>query len=127
MIKRDITSRENIHFIITDFYKKLISDKYTYPFFEKFIEQGVLEHHIFSITDFWEDILFNSNKYSNNVLEKHLNTNQQIPFNKKHFDSWLNYFFETIDSNFKGLNAELMKNRAQSIATVMQVKMKIYK
>ena len=125
-MKPNINSRDNIHFIITNFYNKLIKDKETSLFFQDFIEQNNLEQHINIITDFWEDILFNSNKYSNNVLQKHLKINENIQFSKNHFNTWLTYFTETIDHNFTGLNAELMKNRAQSIATVMQVKMKLY-
>ena len=126
-MKQDIISREDIHFIISDFYSKLINDKNTRPFFENFIKENSLEKHINIITDFWEDILFNTIKYSNNVLQKHLDVNTEIKFEKEHFELWLNYFIETISNNFSGLNVELMKNRAKSIATVMQVKMKLYK
>ena len=126
-MKQDIISREDIHFIISDFYSKLINDKSTRPFFESFIKNNTLEKHIDIITDFWEDILFSTIKYSNNVLQKHLDINTEIKFEKEHFELWLNYFIETINNNFSGLNAELMKNRAKSIATVMQVKMKLYK
>ena len=126
-MKSDVTSRESIHFIISDFYSKLINDKSTRPFFENFIKENSLEKHINIITDFWEDILFNTIKYSNNVLQKHLDVNTEIKFEKEHFELWLNYFIETISNNFSGLNVELMKNRAKSIATVMQVKMKLYK
>lgn len=125
-MKPDITSREHIHLIITDFYQKLIKDESTFPFFEDFIKNKTLEKHIDIITDFWEDIIFQTNKYSNNVLQKHLDINNNIKFSKEHFNTWLTYFTDTVDSNFSGLNAELTKNRATSIATVMQVKMNLY-
>ena len=125
-MKPDITSREHIHFIITDFYQKLIKDESTFPFFEDFIKNKTLEKHIDIITDFWEDIIFQTNKYSNNALQKHLDINNNIEFSKEHFNTWLTYFTDTVNSNFSGLNAELTKNRATSIATVMQVKMNLY-
>jgi len=123
-MKSDITSRKDIHRIVFTFYERLIKDKDMYPFFEDFIINKTLEHHINIITSFWEDILFNTQNYTNNVLQKHLTSHQKNTFKKIHFDTWLTYFIETINNHFKGLNAELMKNRAQSIAIVMQIKMK---
>ena len=125
-MKPDITSRENIYLIISNFYQKLIDDEDTFPFFENFILNKTLEKHLYIITDFWEDILFNTTKYQNNVLQKHLNIIKKTAFNTNHFNAWMLYFTETIDHNFAGLNAELMKNRAKSIATVMKIKLDLY-
>ena len=126
-MKRDINSRKDIHYIISKFYEFLIKDEDMLPFFKEFIEQKTLETHIDVISNFWEDILFNTTKYSNNVLQKHLASHHKISFTKTHFETWLNYFISVIDNKFEGSNSNLMKNRAQSIATVMQIKMNIYK
>ena len=122
----DITTRKDIYNIIKLFYDKMIADETMFAFFEEFINNKTLEEHFISITDFWEDILFNTNNYSKNVMQKHLIASQKNRFEKHHFKNWLHYFTITIDENFKGLQAELMKNRAQSIATVMQFKMNVY-
>ena len=122
----DISTRKDIYNIIKLFYDKMIADETMVVFFEEFINNKTLEEHFISITDFWEDILFNTNNYSKNVMQKHLIASQKNKFEKHHFINWLHYLTSTIDGNFKGLQAELMKNRAQSIATVMQVKMNVY-
>lgn len=125
-MQQDISSREDIHFIITEFYKKLISDSEMLPFFEEMVQQNHLEKHIEIITDFWQDILFQTNSYQNNVLQKHLDFNKKVRFKKAHFKKWLFYLQTTIDASFKGQVAQNMKDRANSIAMVMQVKFKLY-
>ena len=84
-MQQDISSREDIHFIITEFYKKLISDPEMFPFFEEIVQKNHLENHLDSITDFWQDILLYTNSYTNNVLQKHLDFNKNILFKKEHF------------------------------------------
>ncbi|TYP97360.1 hemoglobin [Tenacibaculum adriaticum] len=125
-MKSDITSREDILLIITKFYDQLIDDDTMYPFFKEFVQQKTLAHHLDVITDFWQDILFDTTTYKSNVLQKHVDKNVFIAFKKEHFSIWLQYLFSTIDIHFSGLKSELMKNRAQSIATVMQLKMNLY-
>jgi hemoglobin len=125
-VKTDILSRNDIHFIIADFYKKLVKDTTMYPFFKDIVEQDQLESHLEIITDFWEDLLFQTYKYKNNPMEKHLEFHQKMNFTKKHFERWLQYLSSTIDAQFMGFNSENMKTRALSIANVMQVKMNLY-
>ena len=125
-MKKDISSREDIHFIITEFYKKLISDSEMLPFFEDIVKQNHLEKHIEVIADFWQDILFYTNSYENNVLQKHLDFNTKVRFKKEHFKKWLFYLTTTIDAFFEGQVAQNMKDRSTSIAMVMQVKFKLY-
>lgn len=125
-IKSDILSKEDIKLIITKFYGKLLKDDTMYPFFEDIIQQNELEHHIEIITNFWNDILFDTITYKNNVLQKHLDKNRLMAFQKEHFSTWVSYFVDTIDTFFKGENADKIKTRAQSIATVIQLKMNLY-
>lgn len=125
-MKKDITSREEIHFIITEFYKKLISDEEMLPFFKEIVEKNHLKKHIDVIADFWSDILLYTSTYSNNVLQKHLDFDKKVTFKKRHFDKWLLFLKTTINDSFEGQNAQNMKDRASSIAMVMQVKFKLY-
>lgn len=126
-MKPDIASRNNIKYIITKFYDKLILDEKMLPFFDEFLKNNTLESHLEIITDFWNDILFDTIRYSNNVMQKHIDKNVFVSFEKEHFSIWVSYFFETVDCYFQGENAEKMKSRAASIATVMQLKMNIFK
>lgn len=125
-MKPDISSRKDIHFIITEFYKKLVSDEKMLPFFETIVKENHLEEHIDTITNFWQDILLYTSTYSNNVLQKHLDFNKKVVFKKEHFTTWLSYLTTTVNDTFEGQNAQNMVDRANSIAMVMQVKFKLY-
>ena len=125
-MKPDISSRKDIKFIITNFYNLLLADKKMIPFFEDIVAENHLEEHLDVISDFWNDILFDTNLYANNVMKKHVDKNVFVAFKKEHFTIWISYFFETIDANFEGEKTHLMKNRARSIATVMELKLGVY-
>ncbi|SHN01194.1 group III truncated hemoglobin [Polaribacter sp. KT 15] len=127
MIKKDISSRKDIKLIITNFYDLLLKDDQMLPFFEDILINNHLNEHLEIITDFWNDILFQTTTYKNNTMQKHIDKNAFIEFKKKHFAIWTSYLFTTIDANFFGEIAQQMKNRATSIATVMQLKMNLYK
>ncbi|GGH01569.1 hypothetical protein GCM10011416_20420 [Polaribacter pacificus] len=125
-MKPDITTREDIKQIISQFYEKLLADEQMYPFFDEIVVSNHLEKHLEIITDFWEDLLLDTRSYSNNVLQKHIDVHQKLPFKKEHFDLWLGYLLATINDSFEGLKADQMIARARSIATVMQVKFNLY-
>lgn len=125
-MKKDISSRKDIKFIISKFYELLLVDEKMIPFFKDIVAQNHLEEHLEVISDFWNDILFDTTTYKNNTMQKHLDKNAFVKFQKAHFAIWTSYLFQTIDTNFEGEISERMKNRATSIATVMQLKMKLY-
>lgn len=118
----DIKNRDDLKKIITEFYQKLLADKNINHFFEKFKAAETLEKHLNVLVDFWDNILFYSNTYRKNAMLPHIELNKKIPFNKSHFEIWIGHFTKTVDENFKGENAEIIKNRSRSIATVMQLK-----
>ena len=125
-MKQDIQSREDLDQIISTFYQRLIEDEELFPFFKEIVENNELEHHLSIIVDFWEDLLFQTYKYTNNPMQKHLDFQQKRKFEKHHFHLWLQYLHQTIDDGWKGDKALMMKTRASSIATVMQVKMNLF-
>ena len=118
----DIQTREDLHLLMREFYKKLLSDsKISFIFTQ--IAKIDLEPHLLDLVDFWEQILFDRGRYQKNVMHIHLDLNQQSKLSEEHFAIWLHYFNTTIDENFAGKIAENMKTRALSIATVMKIKM----
>ena len=119
----DIQNKENIHFIMSEFYVKLLKDDLVKHFFDDIIKNNHLEEHLNTITDFWNAILFNATDYQRNAMQPHLILNQTTPFKNEHFKRWLLLFNATIDENFIGEKAEMAKTRALSIATVMEIKM----
>lgn len=126
-MKQDISSRKDIKHIISKFYDLLLVDEKMMPFFEDIIAQNHLEEHIDVISDFWNDILFDTVTYKNNPMQKHLDKDTFVKFEKEHFVIWTSYLFQIIDTFFEGEISERMKNRATSIGTVMQLKMNLYK
>ena len=120
-MKKDISKREDLLLLVTEFYKKLLADdSISYLFTE--VAKIDLDHHLPVLVDFWDSILFNSNTYQKNAMQPHLVLHQKSPLQKHHFDTWLNYFKQTVDELFEGEKAFIAKERATSIATVMHIK-----
>lgn len=119
---RDIKNREDIYIVVSQFYKKLLNNDIMKHFFEKFTQENELEHHLQTLVDFWDNTIFYSGTYKKNAIQPHIDLNKKNPFEKIHFQTWLTLFHASVDENFKGETAEITKNRATSIATVMQIK-----
>ena len=121
-MKNDVTNREDLYLIVSEFYKKLLVNKELKHFFEKFQDKNTLEKHLNVLVDFWDNILFYSGTYQKNAMQPHINLHQKKPFSQIHFETWLQLFNESIDENFEGEQVSLLKNRALSVATVMRIK-----
>lgn len=120
-MKKDIETREDLLELVRQFYVKLLNDpSISYLFTD--VAKINLQEHLPVLVDFWDMILFGSNTYEKNAMQRHLAMHAQSPLNKEHFVTWLNYFKETVDELFDGEKAFLAKERATSIATIMQIK-----
>jgi hemoglobin len=118
----DIESRDDLYKVVQLFYQKLFDDDEIKHFFVEFLDQENLDKHLNILVDFWDGVLFYSGSYSKNAMAPHIEKNKKIPFESKHFKRWIFLFRVSIDELFSGENSEVIKNRAQSIATVMQLK-----
>lgn len=119
--KKDIENRGDLLLLIQEFYKKLLADdSINYLFTD--VANINLEHHFPLLVDFWDSILFQSDTYRKNAMQPHIALHQKSPLTKHHFETWLRYFKETVDELFAGDNAFIIKEKARSIATVMQIK-----
>lgn len=119
---KDITTRSDIELLISLFYSKAFSHPTIGIFFTE-IAAINLEEHIPEITDFWEQQILRTKGYKKNVIQIHKDLHSKKELKKIHFETWLLLFNETVDSNFKGEKAELIKTRALSISTMMQIKL----
>jgi hemoglobin len=120
--KKDIENRDDLYRLVDSFYSKLLADNsISYLFTD--IAKIDLAHHLPVLVDFWDSILFQSDTYRKNAMQPHMVLNMQSPLQKHHFETWLRYFKETVDQLFTGEKAFLAKERATSIATVMQLKL----
>lgn len=117
----DIDTREDLEILLSKFYSKLLSDT-TISYIFTDVAKIDLESHLPRIIDFWNLSLFGKGDYSNNVMKIHLDLNNEEKLDEKHFKTWLNHFYDTVDENFSGKNSEIIKTKALSIATVMQIK-----
>ncbi len=121
---KDISNRADIEFLLSTFYKALLADPSINHFFLPLVENGQLDTHLSTIADFWHDVLFLSTTYKKNVMKVHSELHEQNRISSARFTTWLRHFNETVDRNFSGKYAILAKTRAQSIATVMQIKLR---
>ncbi len=120
-MKKDITNREDLLLFVTLFYEKLLKDdSINYLFTD--VAKINLHHHLEVLVDFWENILFQKDSYRKNAMQPHMILHQESPLQKQHFETWLKYFNESIDELFDGEKVFLAKQKALSIATVMQIK-----
>ena len=121
-MKKDIGTREDLFLLVKNFYEKLLNDK-TISYLFTDIAKIDLDHHLPVLVDFWDSILFQSDTYRKNAMQPHLILHQKSPLEKHHFETWLRYFNNTVDELFDGEKAFVAKERAKSIATVMQIKL----
>ena len=114
-VKPDILSRTDIIQLLHYFYDKLLNDDITHDIFKDLD----MNEHIPVIADFWSMVLLGEMNYKGNPFEKHI----PLGLKKEHFDCWLKHFTASIDHFYVGDNAELAKQRANSIAFIFQSKL----
>lgn len=118
---KDIETREDIFRLLEQFYMKAIPDAIIGYFFTSVVKLD-LTTHLPVITDFWEMVILNGNRYKKNAIAIHAGMHRLSAMKDEHFDRWIKLFTETVDEMFVGEKAELAKQRAVSIATVMKIK-----
>ena len=119
--KRDIETRKDIELLMHIFYERLLADEsISYIFTD--VAKLDIKTHIPVIADFWESVLLNKNVYHNNAMKIHMDLNDKTPLSKEHFTVWLTHFNSTVDELFEGDIALLAKQRAKSVATLMEIK-----
>jgi hemoglobin len=114
MTKPDINTSADVTKLIKTFYDKLLVSSIKHHFIHL-----NLEEHLPHVDSFWNATLFPEFAYTQNLIEKHMH----LPFQKKDFEVWLKYFWESVDELYCGPNAETTKNRAASVSYIMQKKL----
>jgi len=120
-MKKDIEGLEDIKMLVNCFYEKVKSDTLIGYLFND-VARVNWDKHLPVMYAFWEQIIFHKGDYKGNPMIPHQQINHQSPLSTAHFQRWKQLFFETIEEHFEGDNALLAKQRAQSIATVMELK-----
>jgi len=114
----DISSRTDIALLVSRFYEKVKQDDLIGAFFAKVN----WEKHLPVMNDFWENAIFYTGTYNGNPLQTHKAMHNLVHLQEVHFNRWLSIFQTTVDEMYSGEKASLIKRRANSIATVMQIK-----
>jgi hemoglobin len=121
MEKREINNREDIEFLIDDFYKKVIQDETIKHFFTEVVQLD-WSVHIPIMYDFWETVLLKKMKYSGNPMTAHIHLHQKSALKKEHFDAWLLLWKATIRAHFEGEKADEAIDRAEKMAALITYK-----
>jgi len=122
MKRKDITHRKDIELLVNSFYDKVKMDTEIGPIFTD-IAKVNWNKHLPIMYDFWENIIFQTGNYTGNPMTAHFHIHEKNAFTKAHFTRWLALFQETLNDQFEGQNTELARQRALSIATVMEIKL----
>ena len=120
-MKKDIENKKDIEKLVDSFYEKVKKDVMIGFIFTDIVRVN-LERHLPVMYDFWENSLFYTGNYTGNPMEIHRHLHRVIPLTAEHFRQWTHLFTSTVDELFEGEKAKLAKQRAISIAAVMQIK-----
>jgi len=125
-MKRDIENRADIELLVNEFYRKVTEDDVIGFIFSDIVKMN-WEKHLPIMYDFWDNALFFTGSYSGNPMNLHKHLHHIRPLDSKHFLRWVDLFRETVDDNFEGEKASLARQRAISIAAVMEEKILQYR
>ncbi len=119
MEKPEITSRPDIKLLVETFYGRIRLHPVLGPIFNRIIEDWPT--HLMLLTDFWETQLLFERKYWGNPLVAHQEVDEKMnhTMQSEHFGLWLNLWFQTLDELFQGETAQIAKNRARKMSTML--------
>ena len=118
---KDIENREDVEFLVDQFYKRVIVDEVIGHFFTKVVQID-WQKHIPVMYDFWETTLLGKIKYKGNPMVKHIELSEKVPLGAVHFDRWLALWKTTISESFEGKKANEAIQRATQIGGLMKFK-----
>lgn len=120
-MKKDITNKKDIEKLVNAFYEKVKKDHAINHFFTEVVKVD-WDKHLPIMYKFWENVVFYTGNYSGNPMLKHKAISEKSSMSKVHFEQWILLFNSTVDELFEGEKADLIKQSALNIATVMQIK-----
>lgn len=121
-MNKDIKDREDIISLINRFYDKVKTDELISFFFTD-VAHVDWSVHLPLMYDFWENALFYKGAYEGNPMMVHKALHARHAMELRHFIRWNKLFNETVDELFAGEMAETIKQKAQSISTIIQIKL----
>lgn len=119
---RDIQNVKDIKFLVDYFYGKIREDELLAPIFEGVIKDD-WPAHLDKMYRFWQTVLLGAHSYHGSPFLPHA----KLPLHKKHFETWLHLFFETLDEHYEGPLANKAKDQARRMAQMFEYKMDYYR
>lgn len=123
-MKKDIENKADIEVLVNSFYNKVKLDDILGPIFTVIIPIN-WKVHLPVMYQFWENAIFYTGGYTGNPMVMHAHIHKKIGLTTDQFDRWLQLFNKATDERFEGEKANLAKQRAYSIAKVMEEKILI--
>jgi len=120
-MKKDIQTRDDIELLVNLFYEKVKLDPVIGYIFTDVVKVN-WQRHLPVMYSFWENTIFYTGGYNGNPMEVHKRLNQLLTLKAGFFERWTTLFTDTVDELFVGEKSSLAKQRAKSIAVVMQIK-----
>jgi hemoglobin len=120
-MKKEIENREDIKLLVNQFYESVLADPQLAPFFADAV-QTHWPQHLELMYRFWDNILFYTGGYTGNPMVIHQRLHDKTPLSADDFARWEKHFIDTLDTFFIGEKAQLARQRAIAITTVMQLK-----
>lgn len=116
---KKIENRSDVNHLVNCFYAKIRENQLLGPIFNRHILENEWPEHLDTLTDFWETKIFGIPKFKGNPTLKHVTVDKNLnhTIEQKHFEEWLQLWFETIDELFEGESAQKAKNAARKMAT----------
>lgn len=121
VIMNDIQNQDDLHLLVGEFYKKLLSDdSINYVFTD--VVKVKIEEHLPILVIFWSQVILGTGGYYNNLTKIHLDVNAKEYLSPKLFEIWLTHFNTSVDENFNGVKAQEIKKQASLIGGILQTK-----
>lgn len=119
-MKKDIETSVDVKLLVDTFYDQVKENPLIGYIFND-VAKVNWQFHLPVMYRFWENVIFFTGGYTGNPLMIHKHLNRVFPLAPGHFNEWNKLFLNTVDRLFEGEKANLAKQRALSISTVMQL------
>ncbi len=120
--RKDIATIEDIKLLVDTFYGKIRVDALLGDIFNGVIKDRWPEH-LEKMYRFWQTVLLGDHTYYGSPFPPHA----QLPIEKKHFETWLKLWHETVDNHFEGVIADEAKWRGDKMAAMFLYKIDSYR
>lgn len=117
--RADLTLTTDVVRLVDAFYDRVRADPLLGPIFDD-VARVDWSRHLPKMYAFWQSVLFGAPGFKGDPLTVHAELAQRVRLSEREFARWLALFDGSVDSLFAGPGAELAKQRAARIATVMQ-------